>query len=101
MPMRIDASSGMLMPDQSHGGRGEVTLLCRRTKGGSGRRVLSASQRDCRAPAGWRISPHAANDGKALQLVQAESRDEIANHLRHFDGIDECGEIGEIIETGG
>jgi hypothetical protein len=49
-------------------------------------------------PPGWRIYPHAVNDGKALHIVEAQSPDEILVHLHHFDGIYEQSEIVEIVE---
>ena len=49
-------------------------------------------------PVGWRLYPHAGNSGKALHLVDAESEDDIINHLEHFHDIYERGEIVEIIE---
>ncbi len=49
-------------------------------------------------PASWRIYPHANNDGKALHIAEVESPNEILDHLRHFDGIYEYGEIIEIID---
>jgi hypothetical protein len=49
-------------------------------------------------PSGWRIYPHAVNDGKALHIVDVESQDEILNHLQHFHDIYEWSEIVEIIE---
>ena len=49
-------------------------------------------------PFGWRLYPHAVNDGKALHLVDAESQDEIFTHLQHFHDIYERSEIVEIIE---
>jgi hypothetical protein len=48
-------------------------------------------------PSGWRIYPHASNDGKALHLVEVKSQDEIVHHLEHFHDIYECSEIVEII----
>jgi hypothetical protein len=48
-------------------------------------------------PFGWRLFPHADNSGKALHLVDAESQDEILNHLQHFHDIYERSEIVEII----
>jgi hypothetical protein len=38
-------------------------------------------------PPGWRIYPHASGDGRALHVVEAESRDAILRHLARFDGI--------------
>jgi hypothetical protein len=48
-------------------------------------------------PKGWIIFPHAANDGKALHIVENSSEEEIFAHLQHFDGIYEHGEIREIV----
>src|SRR5215216_7943390 len=50
------------------------------------------------APSGWRIYPHAANDGMALQIVEAEFQEEILSHLRKFRDIYEHSEHSEIIE---
>ncbi|MCL5421260.1 MAG: hypothetical protein M1461_02130 [Nitrospirae bacterium] len=50
------------------------------------------------SPAGWKIFPHASNDGKALHIVEAETKDEISGHLQRFDDIYERGEIIEIVE---
>ncbi len=49
-------------------------------------------------PPGWRIYPHAVNDGKALHIVDAESPDEILDHLELFSGIYESSEIVEVVE---
>jgi len=45
-----------------------------------------------------RIYPHAVNDGQALHIVDVGSRQEILDHLRHFDDIYEHTEIVEILE---
>jgi hypothetical protein len=50
-------------------------------------------------PAGWRIYPHAFNDGKALHIVDVASQDEILHHLGHFHDIYEWSDILEILET--
>jgi hypothetical protein len=50
-------------------------------------------------PPGWRLYPHAVPDGKALHIVDAESPEQITDHLRHFDGIYERGEIVEVVEA--
>lgn len=51
-------------------------------------------------PPGWRIYPHAGSDGKALHIIEAESREEIIEHLNNFAGIYDRGEIIEIIDRG-
>lgn len=48
-------------------------------------------------PSGWHIYPHANNDGKALHIVEAETISKILEHLQHFEGIYDRGEIIEII----
>lgn len=48
------------------------------------------------SPANWQIYPHAANDGKALHVVNAESLQNILDHLQHFQGIYEHSEIIEV-----
>ena len=50
------------------------------------------------SPLGWRLYPHAIDDGKALHLVDTESQDDIVRHLEHFQDIYERSEIVEIIE---
>lgn len=52
-------------------------------------------------PPGWHIYPHSVNDGKALHIVDAKSRDDILDHLKLFGGIYECSEIVEIDEKPG
>jgi hypothetical protein len=47
-------------------------------------------------PAGWRILAHASGDGRALHLVEADSREAILRHLALFEGIYACGEIVEV-----
>lgn len=49
-------------------------------------------------PPGWQVYPHAAVDGKALHVADAESREVILDHLSIFEGIYERSEIVEIIE---
>jgi hypothetical protein len=49
-------------------------------------------------PFGWRLYPHADGDGQALHIVDAESQDDILNHLQHFNDIYEWSEIVEIID---
>ncbi len=49
-------------------------------------------------PAGWRILPHAKERGKALHLVDAEDEGAITDHLRHFEGLYERGEIIEVVD---
>lgn len=48
-------------------------------------------------PTGWHIHPHTNRDGQALHIVEAENISEILEHLQHFDGIYNRGEIIEII----
>jgi hypothetical protein len=50
------------------------------------------------SPSGWRIYPHAINDGRALHLVKAESEHEVLNYLKRFSGIYEYTDIVEIRE---
>lgn len=50
------------------------------------------------SPSGWKIFPHARNDGKALHIVEAETKDKILEHLQRFDDIYERDEIIEIVE---
>jgi hypothetical protein len=50
------------------------------------------------SPAGWRIYPHASNDGKALHIANVNSPEEITRHLAKFSDVYEHGEIIEIIE---
>ena len=52
-------------------------------------------------PPGWCIYPHAVVDGKALHIVDAESQDEILDHLRHFEDLYERSEIIAIISRKG
>ena len=47
---------------------------------------------------GWKIYPHANHDGKALHIMEAENIIVILEHLQHFDGIYDRGNITEIIE---
>ena len=47
-------------------------------------------------PVTWQIYPHAAGDGKALHVIEAESLREILDHLRHFADIYDHTEILEI-----
>jgi hypothetical protein len=49
-------------------------------------------------PSGWRVYPHAGEDGKALHICDVESPDEILAHLQHFQGIYERGELVEVVE---
>lgn len=48
------------------------------------------------SPAGWRIYPHSSEDGKALHVVEAESRQAILDHLQQFGDTYEHTEIIEI-----
>lgn len=48
-------------------------------------------------PPNWRIYPHAARDGKALHLVQADTPQEIRDHLEQFAGLYERTEIVEVV----
>lgn len=50
-------------------------------------------------PSGWRIYPYAMNDGRALHLVNAESQEQILDHLQHFQDLYEWNEIVEIVEA--
>lgn len=47
-------------------------------------------------PPGWLIYPHASGDGRALHVVQADSRDAILHHLEAFDGIYAHDDIVEV-----
>jgi hypothetical protein len=47
-------------------------------------------------PNSWQIFPHAAEDGRALHIVRAESAQSILDHLRHFDDIYDRTEIVEV-----
>ncbi|HET9551959.1 MAG TPA: hypothetical protein VFP50_03245 [Anaeromyxobacteraceae bacterium] len=38
-------------------------------------------------PPGWLVLPHASGDGRALHVVQADSREAVLRHLALFDGI--------------
>ncbi len=49
-------------------------------------------------PSGWCVYPHAAVDGKALHIANADSLGNILDHLGNFEGIYERSEIVEIIE---
>jgi hypothetical protein len=48
------------------------------------------------SPANWRVYPHVANDDKALHVVQAESVQDILDHLHAFQDIYEHSEIIEV-----
>lgn len=48
-------------------------------------------------PPGWQIYPHASHDGKALHIVEAETTNEILDHLQNFNDIYDRGEIIEIV----
>jgi hypothetical protein len=50
------------------------------------------------SPSGWRIYPHAADDGKALHIAEVKTREEILVHLRHFEDIYEHTPITAIVE---
>lgn len=47
------------------------------------------------APSGWQVYPHLA-DSRALHIVIAASEAAIFDHLAHFDGIYQRGEIIEV-----
>jgi hypothetical protein len=47
-------------------------------------------------PAGWLVFPHASGDGRALHVVNADSREAVLGHLAHFDGIYAHDEIVEV-----
>jgi hypothetical protein len=49
-------------------------------------------------PTGWKIYPIVKEKGKALHIVDAENEGAIKEHLRHFEGIYERGDIIEILE---
>lgn len=49
-------------------------------------------------PTSWRIYPHVVDDGRALHIAEAESQQDILDHLQHFDDIYEHTEIVEILE---
>lgn len=48
------------------------------------------------SPVGWQIYPHAADDGKALHIINSDSFQSIFDHLHHFDDIYEHSEIIEV-----
>ena len=48
------------------------------------------------APRGWAIYPHVSEDGKALHIANVESLQDVLDHLAHFDGFYEYGEIIEV-----
>ncbi|HSL42373.1 MAG TPA: hypothetical protein VK897_03005 [Anaerolineales bacterium] len=48
------------------------------------------------SPVGWQIYPHAAEDGKALHIVNTDAVQIILDHLQHFDGTYEHSDIIEI-----
>jgi hypothetical protein len=47
------------------------------------------------APQGWIIYPHVCND-QALHIAPSESLQAVVDHLAHFDGFYEYGEIVEV-----
>lgn len=49
-------------------------------------------------PSGWKIHPHADKQGDALHIITAESKDDIMDHLRHFEGFYQHSEIIEIVD---
>jgi hypothetical protein len=48
------------------------------------------------SPTNWQIYPHIANDGMALHVVNAESQQDILDHLKAFHDIYEYSEIIEV-----
>jgi hypothetical protein len=48
------------------------------------------------SPPGWRLYPHAGQDGRALHLVEATGEEEIDAHLALFGPIYERGPIVEV-----
>ncbi len=38
-------------------------------------------------PPGWLVLPHASGDGRALHVVEAESREAVLEHLAVFEGV--------------
>ena len=62
--------------------------------------VALGNQRSSAPPSGWRIYPHAGSDGKALHLVEVEGRQDILDHMQHFDDIYEHTAIVEIVDRG-
>ncbi len=49
------------------------------------------------SPTNWQIYRHAANDDKALHIVNTESLQSIFDHLQHFQGLYEHSEIIELL----
>ena len=49
-------------------------------------------------PSGWKILPYADRQGEALHIITAESKDDIMDHLRHFEGFYQHSEIIEIVD---
>ncbi len=47
-------------------------------------------------PANWQIYPHVSDDGQALHIVSAGSRQDILDHLQHFQDIYAHSDIVEI-----
>ena len=47
------------------------------------------------APQGWVIYPHVADD-KALHIANVEALQDVLDHLAHFKGFYEYGEIVEV-----
>ncbi len=47
-------------------------------------------------PPGWLVLPHASGDGRALHVVQAESREAVLLHLALFDRIYTHDDIIEV-----
>lgn len=50
-------------------------------------------------PPTWKVYPHSANDGRALHIIKANSKQEILDHLNNFSDIYEHDEIIEVTET--
>jgi hypothetical protein len=53
------------------------------------------------SPPGWQIYPHTNRDGRALHVVEADSKASILAHLANFDQIYERGPIVEVVPTPG
>lgn len=49
-------------------------------------------------PERWKLYPHAGSDGRALHVVEADSEQDIADHLHNFADIYEHGKIIEVVE---
>jgi hypothetical protein len=47
-------------------------------------------------PPGWLVLPHASGDGRALHVVQADSRQAVLAHVACFEGIYAHDDIVEV-----